>query len=235
MSTVSVGSAAELPQQAPNPSGLRRLEVLPGERALTQRLGVGIVYTPVGSGSATPHHHGPAETAVYVLDGSVGFHCGGELRESVEAGPGAFVFIAPHAVHQEYNPDAARPSTIVVVRDVRGSSYFPAVAPEAAPPGGTGVSVLADGLGGGASSAQNVRLTERTLAADERITLDPANHETAITVLAGAARVGADDEPGTIGHAGQWFYLGATTPVAVSNSGDQEARLLVVQGPLLSA
>src|SRR5689334_22446600 len=95
MSIVSLGSGAALTEQAPGESPLRRLELLPTEDTPTQHLGVGLVWTAIGGGSATPHHHGTAETGVYVLAGTVGFHRGGEPPDHLEAGPGQFVFIAP--------------------------------------------------------------------------------------------------------------------------------------------
>ena len=49
-----------------------------------------------------PHHHGEAETAVYVLKGRVYF--GEDFEESVEAGPGDFVVVPVHLPHKEGNP-----------------------------------------------------------------------------------------------------------------------------------
>jgi uncharacterized RmlC-like cupin family protein len=235
MSAVRIGSAARLLEQPPSPLGLRRLELVPADLAPTQRLGVGLVHTPAGGGSPTPHHHGPAETAVYVLEGTVGFRCGRELHDRVEAGPGRRVFIAPYAVHQEYNPDPARPNVMVVVRDTHGSSFFPADVPGGTSPGGTGVDLRADDISGTDDGSYQVRVAVRALGPGERTMLEPADRETALAVLAGEVDVGAGDEPSVTGMAGQWFYLGATTPVAVSNPGREEARLLVVQGPLAGA
>ena len=139
MSIVSLGSAAGLAEQSPTALGLRRLELLPAEHTPTQHLGVGVVLTPVGAGSPTPHHHGASETGVYILEGAVGFRRGGALQDRLEAGPGQFVFIAPYAVHQEYNPDPATPNVIVVVRDVHGSNFVPVEAPATTPATGTGL------------------------------------------------------------------------------------------------
>jgi uncharacterized RmlC-like cupin family protein len=230
MSIVRIGSAAGLLEQPPSPLGLRRLELLPAEQAPTQRLGVGLVHTPVGGGSPTPHHHGPAETAVYVLEGTVGFRCGRELQDRVEARTGEQVFIAPYAVHQEFNPDPACPNVMVVVRDTHGSSFFPADVPSGTSAGGAGVDLRAHDGGESDDGAHQVRVAVRALGPGEYALLDPAGRETALAVLAGEVQVGAGDEHSTVGTAGQWFYLESTIAVAVSNPGGEGARLLVVQG-----
>jgi uncharacterized RmlC-like cupin family protein len=235
MSIVSLGSAAALTEESPGAVGLRRLELLPTEHTPTQHLGVGLVRTPVGGGSATPHHHGAAETGVYVLAGSVGFRRGGELRDRLEAGPGQFVFIAPYAVHQEYNPDLSAASVIVVVRDVHGSNYFPVETLSAAPAEESGVDAWSAGLGGADDPARRVGLTAPTLAPGEQLVIQPAGRETALAILAGEAQLRADEEAEVTGAAGQWFYLGTETHVTVANLDRAETRFLLVQGPPVSA
>jgi uncharacterized RmlC-like cupin family protein len=231
MSVVPLGSAARLLEQPPSPLGLRRLELLPADGAPTQHLGVGLVQTPVGGGSPTPHHHGPAETGVYVLEGTVGFRCGPALRECVEAEPGRRVYIAPYAVHQEFNPDPTGPNVMVVVRDSHGSSFFPADVPDGAGPGATGVDLRSDSPGPSAAGADRVRMVVQALAPGEHVTVEPAGRETALAVLAGEIHLGAGDQPTLTAGAGQWFYADAASSVTVSNRSDARARLLVVQGP----
>ncbi len=51
-----------------------------------------------------PHHHGEAETAVYLLSGHVRVYYGEDFAESVEAGPGDFLFVPAHIHHIEANP-----------------------------------------------------------------------------------------------------------------------------------
>jgi uncharacterized RmlC-like cupin family protein len=231
MSVVPLGSASRLLEQPPTPLGLRRLDLLPAEGAPTECLGVGLVHTPVGGGSPTPHHHGPAETAVYVLEGVVGFRCGPALGERLEAAPGRHVYIAPYAVHQEFNPDPTGPNVMVVVRDTHGSSFFPADVPDGAGPDAIGVELRAHGPAASDAGAARLRMVEHTLGPGEQITVEPADRETALAVLTGEIHVGAGDQPALVGTAGQWFYADATATVAVSNAGGTEARLLLVQGP----
>ena len=53
---------------------------------------------------SSPHHHGEAETAAYVLEGRQKVWFGKDFQESIEAGPGDFVFIPAHIPHIEGNP-----------------------------------------------------------------------------------------------------------------------------------
>ena len=51
-----------------------------------------------------PHHHGEAETAAYILKGRVVVYFGEDFKESVEAGPGDFLFVPAYLPHIEANP-----------------------------------------------------------------------------------------------------------------------------------
>ena len=51
-----------------------------------------------------PHQHGEAETAAYVISGHVRVHYGENFEESVEAGPGDYLFVPAHLWHIEENP-----------------------------------------------------------------------------------------------------------------------------------
>jgi uncharacterized RmlC-like cupin family protein len=68
-------------------------------------------------GAATgAHHHGDQETILYVVEGIARFRWGERLEHVVDAGPGDFVFIPAHTVHQEINASADRPTVWVVTR-----------------------------------------------------------------------------------------------------------------------
>src|ERR1700758_1061422 len=54
-------------------------------------------------GAATgAHHHGDQETILYVLEGTARYRWGDRLEHVAEAGPGDFVFIPAHTVHQAH-------------------------------------------------------------------------------------------------------------------------------------
>ena len=63
-----------------------------------RKLWVGYVELPKGSVSAV-HHHGEAESAIYVISGRARFLCGESLDEELDAGAGDFVWVPPHVVH----------------------------------------------------------------------------------------------------------------------------------------
>jgi uncharacterized RmlC-like cupin family protein len=73
--------------------------------------------TTVLPGAATgAHHHGDQETVLYVVEGIARYRWGQHLEHVVEAGPGDFVFIPAHTVHQEINASADRPTVWAVTR-----------------------------------------------------------------------------------------------------------------------
>jgi uncharacterized RmlC-like cupin family protein len=73
--------------------------------------------TTVQPGAATgAHHHGDQETILYVVDGIARYRWGEHLEHVVEAGPGDFVFIPAHTVHQEINASVDAPTVWAVTR-----------------------------------------------------------------------------------------------------------------------
>lgn len=50
-----------------------------------------------------PHHHGDAETAAYVISGSIRVYFGEDFKEYVDAGPGDFIFVPANTPHIEGN------------------------------------------------------------------------------------------------------------------------------------
>jgi uncharacterized RmlC-like cupin family protein len=63
-----------------------------------------------------PHHHGEAETAIYILEGEARFYVGPGLREVLEAAAGDFVWVEPGEVHVEVNRSQTEPLRMIVVR-----------------------------------------------------------------------------------------------------------------------
>jgi uncharacterized RmlC-like cupin family protein len=68
------------------------------------------------------HHHGEAETAIYVVSGSPEFvfldeHTGEETR--IRAEPGDFVFVPPYTPHREENNDPDTEAVVVLARSTQ--------------------------------------------------------------------------------------------------------------------
>ena len=94
-------------------SGMERSEAV-----ATAGMWAGFVTTEAGMVSGW-HHHGDFESAIYILSGALRMEFGPGGRDVLEAAPGDFLYVAPHAIHREGNPSDQR-GTIVVARAGRG-------------------------------------------------------------------------------------------------------------------
>lgn len=69
-----------------------------------------------GVGLAPP---GEYETSIYVVSGAFQIEFGPAGAETIDAGPGDFLYVAPYAIHREGNP-SAEPGAAVVIRAGHG-------------------------------------------------------------------------------------------------------------------
>ncbi|MBD0324144.1 MAG: cupin domain-containing protein [Aldersonia sp.] len=114
MADVHVISSDQLDDNTPQTPGLTRLVAF-DSRTQTQQLSA--FRADVAPGAATgAHHHGEQETVLYVISGVARYRWGERLEHVVEAGPGDFVFIPAHTIHQEINASATEPTVWAVVR-----------------------------------------------------------------------------------------------------------------------
>jgi uncharacterized RmlC-like cupin family protein len=101
-------------------AGMTRLEAISGKTVGSSGVWMGRTHLAPGTESGN-HHHGEAETAIYVVSGHPVFvfadgHSevrGAERR--IETGPGDFVFVQPFAPHREENPGTEE-AVVVVAR-----------------------------------------------------------------------------------------------------------------------
>jgi len=93
-----------------------------------ERIWVGHVELPPGAVSAV-HHHGEAESVIYVISGTASFYCGDTLDEQLDASAGDFVWVPPHVVHVEANPSETDPVFTVVARSTQETLVFNVDAP----------------------------------------------------------------------------------------------------------
>ncbi len=96
--------------------GMRREAGIADSTVGAEKIWVGHVTMEPGMKSGA-HHHGPVESGIYIVSGRARFRFGDKLQESVEVGPGDFVFVPPEAVHQEINPDPDTPIEMIVARN----------------------------------------------------------------------------------------------------------------------
>ncbi len=88
------------------------------EALATDEMWAGFVTTEAGMVSGW-HHHDEHETTIYVLSGVMRMEYGPGGGETLEAGPGDFLYVPPQVIHRESNP-SAEAGTAVVVRGGKG-------------------------------------------------------------------------------------------------------------------
>ena len=234
--------ALSIPQMPNNPNvpsipGLSAVTLLPGGGVTTRNLAINLVRTEPLADSPT-HDHGKLDTMLYVLRGTMAFHCGRGMRQDIRVGAGEFAFIEPHAAHAEYNPDAHDYSLGISVRDTPGAFLYPCDPPSETQPDRSGIVVAAPASGpinaapaGEAAPglaplsphhlrARRVALDRVSLAAGERLAPpDAAAGETALLVIRGAAHL-CDESTSDVldGGDGCWWYIEPGTRWAVENA-----------------
>lgn len=100
------------------------------EAVATEAMWAGLVRTAPGTVSGW-HHHGAFESVIYVATGALVMEFGPDGRETLEARPGDFLYVAPGAVHRESNPTPDE-SHIIVVRSGSGEAVINVERPQAA-------------------------------------------------------------------------------------------------------
>lgn len=88
------------------------------EALATDEMWAGFVTTEAGMVSGW-HHHDDHQTTIYVLSGVMRMEYGPGGGETLEAGPGDFLYVPPRVIHRESNP-SAEAGTAVVVRGGKG-------------------------------------------------------------------------------------------------------------------
>ena len=99
----------------PQTPGMQRFAAISGSLTGSQHLWMGgnTVKAGVSSGD---HHHGEAETAIYVVSGTPAFvFAEGDQEVRLETGPGDYIFVPPYVPHREENPGAEE-AVVVIAR-----------------------------------------------------------------------------------------------------------------------
>lgn len=94
-----------------------------------QKIWVGYAELPAGLVSSV-HHHGEAESAIYILSGRARFYAGASLDEMHEAEEGDFVWVPPQLIHVEMNARDSEPVRMVVARSTQETLVFNLPTPE---------------------------------------------------------------------------------------------------------
>jgi uncharacterized RmlC-like cupin family protein len=94
-----------------------------------EQLWIGYVELGPGLVSAV-HHHGEAESGIYLISGRARFVSGDALDEVHDAEAGDFIWIPPFAVHVEINPSETKTAVGVVARSLQDNIVFNLPTPE---------------------------------------------------------------------------------------------------------
>jgi len=94
-----------------------------------EKIWLGYVELAPGCTSAV-HHHGEAESGIYIISGEARFYAGPSLELKHEARPGDFIWVPPHLVHVEMNVSNTEPVRMVVARSTQAALTFNLPTPE---------------------------------------------------------------------------------------------------------
>jgi uncharacterized RmlC-like cupin family protein len=99
--------------------GMRRYEAISGARNGSRKIWMGKNHVAPNMRSAD-HHHGEAETGIYVVSGHPVFVFleDGEERR-IETGPGDYIYVPPWLPHREENPSPDEEAVVVLARSTQ--------------------------------------------------------------------------------------------------------------------
>jgi uncharacterized RmlC-like cupin family protein len=99
--------------------GMKRLEGVSGRLTGSEKIWMGQTHVAAGVHSAD-HHHGEAETGIYILSGHPVFvflDDGVETR--LETAPGDYIFVPPYVPHREENPSSDEEAVVILARSTQ--------------------------------------------------------------------------------------------------------------------
>ncbi|MBO2450634.1 cupin domain-containing protein [Actinomadura barringtoniae] len=100
-------------------AGMRRFEAISGKTVGSQRLWMGRTHVGPETNSGD-HHHGEAETAIYVVSGHPVFvFAEGDEEVRLETEPGDYIFVPPYVPHREENPSPDEEAVVVIARSTQ--------------------------------------------------------------------------------------------------------------------
>jgi uncharacterized RmlC-like cupin family protein len=109
----------QLSEDTAQTPGMRRFAAISGKRNGSRKIWMGKTHVAPGMVSAD-HHHGEAETGIYVLSGTPVFvFLDGDVERRIEAGPGDYVYVPPYVPHREENPSATEEAVVVLARSTQ--------------------------------------------------------------------------------------------------------------------
>jgi uncharacterized RmlC-like cupin family protein len=99
--------------------GMQRLEAVSGARSGAENIWMGENHVGAGVRSAD-HHHGEAETGIYVVSGHPSFvFLANGMETRIDASPGDYIYVPPFAPHREENPSPDEEAVVVLARSTQ--------------------------------------------------------------------------------------------------------------------
>ncbi|MGW4482914.1 cupin domain-containing protein [Amycolatopsis sp. NPDC004368] len=96
-------------------TGMRRYEAISGKTVGSRKVWMGETHVTPHTNSGD-HHHGSAETAIYVQSGHPVFvFAEGTSEVRIETSPGDYVFVPPYVPHREENP-TGEDAVVIIAR-----------------------------------------------------------------------------------------------------------------------
>jgi uncharacterized RmlC-like cupin family protein len=106
---------SELTGETDQTTGMTRHEAVSGKTVGSSKVWMGQTHVAPATASGD-HHHGAAETAIYVVSGRPVFvFADGEDEVRIETEPGDYVFVPPYVPHREENPGSEE-AVVVIAR-----------------------------------------------------------------------------------------------------------------------
>ena len=110
---------SELSSDTTQTTGMRRFEAVSGKTVGSDKLWMGETHVAPHTASGD-HHHGKAETAIYIVSGNPVFvFAEGEDEVRVETEPGDYIFVPPYVPHREENPSPDSEAVVVIARSTQ--------------------------------------------------------------------------------------------------------------------
>ena len=106
-----------------------RESAIAGSTVGAEKIWLGYVELGPGLVSAV-HHHGEAESGIYIISGHARFYSGERLEQPRDAKAGDFVFVPPNVIHVEQNVSSSEPVRMVVARSTQSNLTVNLPAPD---------------------------------------------------------------------------------------------------------
>jgi uncharacterized RmlC-like cupin family protein len=109
----------ELSEETAQTPGMRRQEAISGRLSGSRKIWMGKTYVAPGMVSGD-HHHGEAETGIYVVSGHPVFvFLEDDEERRIETSPGDYVYVPPYVPHREENPSPDEEAVVVIARSTQ--------------------------------------------------------------------------------------------------------------------